>query len=358
MQKHLSDFSLNGPVRSVSEKMEQITGSTCNDSVFKTFEFDQNGYLIKRITDNYSLGYSESATILFVYDKEYNLIKETELISCDDCGFVEKYNKRITLFNNGKITKISLQMDDKILSERVYKYFTNGKKKEIVEKYIYFYKNPPLYDDHFNIPSSLKENLKKIQEELIVERTVFDLNGNIILEAKNGIQGDFRSKLTFTYDNEGNLIKKLIFKNEKEISGKVLFNYDILNKHVEKKEYDEDDVLQIDEVSKYNDKGNEIEKIEYFYKGSEMSIQITTSIYDKDDQLTEMVFISQDYDGNVKEERHKLPLSSNLNVSQQTVSEKITEYDYDTLGNWITKRIISMDSDRQTIYTRRIIYEP
>ena len=358
MQKHLSDFSLKGPIRSFSEKTVEVSHTTCNPYINTTCIFDYNGYLIKRITDRYGLGYSESTTILFEYDKFHSLVKETELMTDDNYEFGEKYNKKISLFKHGKILKITLQLNEKVLSEKTYKYHKNGLKKEILEKYLYSYKNPPLYDEHFNVPPSLKENLKKIQEEFIVEHTVYDTNGNIVLESKKGLQNDFRSKLASTYDKKGNLIKKMIYKNDKEISKKVLFKYDILKKRVEKKEYNDKDVLLVEELIRYNSKGDEIEKIEYFYKESNISIQITTNLYGKDDQLTEMIFITHDHNGKVKEERHKLPVTkNNFDFLKKIEDKKISEYDYDIYGNWIAKRIKSINSNKQTIYTRNIIYE-
>jgi len=356
MQIHLSDFSLKGSIKSFSEKSEEFSLTTCNPYSNINYFFDQNGYLIKKITGDYGLGYARSITFLYEYDKLYNLVKEIELITENNSWFNDNYNKKIIVFKNGKRSMITVYNEDIIQLEKSFKYDKNGLKKEVNEKYLQSYKCPSTIDDFFR-EMDQNSNSNPTKEEYVFESTIYDAERNIILETIKDHQNNLKSKITYSYDKNRNRIKKTIYKNEKEISKKFLFKYDNFKNCIEIKEYNEKGVLLINEKRTYNAKRQIKETLQHSYDGFKTSTQKYTYIYNQENMLTETIHITVDHKGNIKEERDiERDIQKRTKILKRIARKKITEYDYDKVGNWIRKTVKSKDLDEQTIYTRNIKY--
>ena len=361
MLKNLSDFSLNGPVNFFSENVIQINSEQPDTSVSLQYYFDKKGYLFKR-KNNIKKGANKNTVI---YDFEYNnndLIKETKTSKSNKPDHNDRKNKTVSIYQDNKVVKETVYKEDKILSEKIYKYHKNDKFAAIHEKYIYTFKYPPLYDDKFLIPESVKESFEKIQNEYLKDISEFNADGDLILEKKYNERGNLKTKKTFIYNTKGYLIEKNIFKNEKDIETKVLMKYDDVKRKIEKKEYNDKGILIEEEVSKYDKNGNEIEKTEYWYKGSDITVQMTLYKYSKDNQLIEMVFLTTDHNNNLKEEKYNFDLVPKQKKDMISTGEKENkiEYDYDMYGNWITKRVFSINAKKEfilkTVLSRVIKY--
>jgi len=358
MLKNLSDFSLNGPVNFFSENVIKINPTHSEPTLILTYYFNQKEYLYKRKNYKNLNGNKHHVIYNYKYDNKQDLIKETKISS----GKNDRSDKTISIYQNNKVMKETVYRSDKILSEKIFKYHKNDQFAAIHEKYIYTFKHPPLYDDKFLIPESVKESFKKIQNEYLKDISEFNADGNLILEKKYNERGKLKTKNTFTYNAKGYLIEKNIFKNEKDITTKVIMEYDDVKRKIEKKEYNEKGNLIVEEVCKYDKNGNETEKTEYEYKGSDITVQMTLYKYSKDNQLIEMVFLTTGDDNKLKEEKYNFDIAPKQKKDIILTGEKENkiEYDYDMYGNWIAKRVFSINAKKEfilkTVISRVIKY--
>ena len=194
--------------------------------------------------------------------------------------------------------------------------------------------------------------------------TTYDNKGNIIEKKCFNSDGSIMKKLTFDYNDKGNIIKLNIYKNENDEYTET-YKYDENTNQIEKKCYKSDGSFMRKISIKYDDKGNKIEEV-YEAKGD-----TSNDIYKYDDKgnniesgfLSNGTFILEfayTYDeiGKIKEkkcynndgilfivENYKYDINSMIieKIVVENDEKAITTYKYDFYGNLIEENSCCTD---------------
>jgi len=178
-----------------------ITESNDGSILNTEFQYDDNKYLIKKVTTN-----SEGKTTYIkenVYDENNNIIKEKEQ---------DKTNNRETI--------ITYSYDDE---NRLIEVQRNGAKN------IYTYDQDGSYTvtsdtsagvNYYNKNGKLTESVLDKSRALYI----YDENGNL-LEEKGYNDGELTHFSVYTYDDFGKLLEKSVYQND-ELVSKVIYEYD------------------------------------------------------------------------------------------------------------------------------------
>lgn len=225
----------------------------------------------------------------------------------------------------------------------------------------------------------------EIQKDSLQYRLLsdFDKNGNIVSEnwLDSGIRliykydsigklieqdnhNEFKvpslsSKKKFIYDVNNNLIQKNTYLPDGLIFEKIIYDYDENNNNIQSKcykyDFDGKEVLEFMFKSKYDKKGNEIEKVSYGKNGKKEY----TETY-KYDEKGLMVEAASDFLMPSKK-IYKYDNSGNiLKVNEYSskgvlIREETYEYKFDKTGNWIL-RIYFINGKPDCIEEREITY--
>ncbi len=150
------------------------------------------------------------------YDVKGRIIEEESYF---DWGYHSKYNYT---YNNELLTQKFYYDDDILKRKTYYKYYDSKKKKEEIEDFLSGDKRVSQFNSQGSLVKIFTLESNGVKED--IETTKYDLNNNKVFEE------DSYQKLFYTYNSQGNLIKKEIhFKdveNDEIIKKIILFEYD------------------------------------------------------------------------------------------------------------------------------------
>lgn len=217
----------------------------------------------------------------------------------------------------------------------------------------------------------------------------YDDRNNLIehneLQPVGGLKGEDK-KYTYKYDSYNNLVEEKLYLRYHDVEENTVFTTEYkLDKSgfVVGKSFSNDDGLLRKYVYTVDDSGNALEEKEYFTDGA--LARVNRMKYDTDGNMTEMA--QYDIDGNLQQKQimtfntHGNALSSRtydadekllrefvyeydernqpVNFTQifgeRASMETITEYVYDSVGNWVSKQDYA-DGDLTYVAERMISY--
>ncbi len=211
-----------------------------NKQVVESLDYDQDGKIMNKVVYSYNnadllvetMQYWSSdvpiAKTTFIYDKNGNLIEKFNYMKEDELRLkhIYNYNK-----HNQLVEEITFNKKNEIVNKIsfIYNELDNIIEKKAVagETIIREYKK---YDDRKNeieVESELEymENDEKLHH-LSKNFRKFDYNGNVLESAIYSKEGDLRSKNTYEYDENHNLIHSTgVIESKKALNYEWAFRY-------------------------------------------------------------------------------------------------------------------------------------
>lgn|GEM_PF-3668204 len=254
-------------------------------------------------------------TSVFSYDSKQNLIEKIDSISYgNESELFKKQNFKYD--KNGLIELKSIHMRDK-KREKISTFSYKGTNAKIKTVEIDFETG-----EIIKTTNQILNINGEINKDAATETREFDKFGNLIrVSIRPAIVIEPRFTILFNYDNNNNLIQKVVFDENNEFSSQESNFYDLNGKLK----------LKIDEWSgsitrEYFDSLGQLLKSQKIYYVD--SLGSNTEVEYKYDESNNLI-----YQKNIYKENHKLE-----------VTERKYKLKYDAKGNWIEKRHFEGDS--------------
>lgn len=325
-------YSLKGNVKSVSLKSNGIDNTNPDANIIKhetptehnkDIEFNEVGMLILEKKQNSSGGPYEQTK----YNGHNKKLEKIQYIN-NEPGIKTVFEWDESGQNNTSVTRRNpdnSQIDRKVLKyegNKLVEKLTFNKQDKLVDKVTY------VYDDAGNLTG---ENLYLNNDEVVI-KNAYKYNGN-------------NQKVSYTRYNKDS---ELLFNTQYEYKGDNLILEETRGK---------EDKIEYSKKMTYDDDGNMLSKISYdSYEDSET---IEKFVYDdKGNKITWDVqkngepFLKINYSYNEKGDLNGL---STYNNSGKIIEERKYKYDYDKEGNWIKKNIY-INGELKFVEQREITY--
>lgn len=304
------------------------------------FKYDDRGNCIEK--SNYDINCSLSSKNVYKYDYMDRCIKEVEYYPSGELKY--KATHKYQDYGKGNKTEsiyYKTQNGWSIEGRRIYKY---DEKDNMLQEIEYNYKDDIVcriihkyqYDQMGNKIQKGIYQYKVNSDEKMTYKCLYDHRGNKTREIKYGDKGEEKEVYEYLYDNMGNCIEKNTLKRHKCMREETKQRYDTKGNLLEEtrnkyncvifeKSYEERMYIFYyygKDVSKYDEKGNEIERILYRVVGG----------YNENDEYYE-------YDEN----------------NEYIKSRWIFKYEFDNNGNWVRRKAY-IDGKLEEIAIRGIEY--
>lgn len=236
---------------------------------FKKFEYNKNGNIISESSfNNDSTIYSE---IKYSYNSQN---KQTEKHTYDKEGELKNMIKQNYDDTGNNIEIISYD-----------------KKMEVERKTVYKYDKDNRLVEHLNYNKFGKSILKRL--------LTYNVNG-LFAEEKRFLQGNYKNKVLFTYNDNSDLIKKKYYSNTGDLKDNYTYEYNSNRQKTTFSELDVNNKTIIQRVYNYDTRGNLIEVI---YRNSDNIITGKRTL--KYDDFGNWVEIIEYSDNKVKNKRSR-----------------------------------------------------
>ncbi|MFZ4621270.1 MAG: hypothetical protein ACOYNS_11990 [Bacteroidota bacterium] len=257
-----------------------------NGILESTIRYDDRGNKIKELSFGPSDG-SVSSTTNFRFDKNGNLIEETEVKGTTTLKSIHRYNSR-----NNRIESVIYKADGKVDRKISFIYDDNGLLLESVGKLDdgrIFMRDSYLYDARGNV-IEFKNNLKKIT-------ILYDRKGNIVsivkyqryFKSHDSIQYNINERFAFDYDGAERVSEMRSYRPDSALKSRTQYLRNEKGMLLEEKEYSGDAKLTYSRLLKYDKQNNLIEE-----SGTDRALRFkTTYKYDTRGIKTEMITYDQ-----------------------------------------------------------------
>lgn len=305
---HISYYELKGKVQNIKESTKYDSRvHACWPHVSFFLEFNIDGQLTKNSSYDTGLLDGVSYSSIYIYNADKKLVKIKKVYKKFQFNLEDEITTEETYFDEKeRVMKELILIDNRKTSETKFEYHQNDQVARSIRNYSVYYE----LQNHFNLLKSKYRTTKEIDKKL---RLVFN-------------------KKIITYDKRANKISETIFSSNGKLSSKKSFIYNELDMMIEEAKYNKEGKLSTKETFLYNS-ANELEEVIYFYYDNEgkfireehKSIEIKTNNFDDKDK-----FINETPEQDNEAELHK-----------EFFKERYSYlYEYDEIGNWITKRAI------------------
>lgn len=251
-----SEFTKKGDI-TVSIRYD----SKCNLLEKTTFLYNRNNCLSK--VSSYDLDENIRWQRIYIYNKKRQLIEREDICKDNSCYEKEiyKYINNVTYVYfydiDGKLKyynthekgsqkkeEILYSSEGKPISKKLYDFDNNGKivrfrryyvpENNLQDEYIYEYDNKGNLLVMYSPNDSFIENRK----------TTYKYNDRGYLSEHAWQNYDANYKVTYSYDNSGNIIEELHFRNE-NLYERTLYKYDTKGNWIEKTVYENNNLMKV-----------------------------------------------------------------------------------------------------------------
>jgi YD repeat-containing protein len=193
-----SHFNAAGRLVSISDSSNTVSNTT-------TYEYDENGMLIKveNTVKDSSGNFNHRETHIWLYQENNQPVTMWRLITQD----------RINEKTDSLEIRFLLDDDGNVAEERTYR---NGRETG----YIYYY-----HDDKNRLTDIVRYNtkVKKLMPDIMFE---YDENNRVIQKITTTSSQQLGYLIwRYVYDAEGLKTKEALFNNDKQLTGKIEYNY-------------------------------------------------------------------------------------------------------------------------------------
>lgn len=341
------------------QKIEETEVLGTKGKFITTFKFDEMGTLIARI--------AKDATGAITEDWSRTPTDDGEQIASNNYYNSRISQTQITLIDNQRrVTAQSLQLANGNTTNWVYTYDENGPLIEVL--YTSLENEKTRWEFEYNRMGSRRKSTQSDSTgKIILERSYhFDSEGNIQTQTANWFEeNEVSYSIISIYDEKGNIISRQV-RNP-------LLNYFMTWVH----EYDDENRIIYEEVVDTGNNKFSSQETGYDERGNQ-NFNLKTTLDIESGFQSEQLFDSEEnlilnrrvaldgtnstiqrYAYNVNGEKIE---DSNLNTDGSILTQSIYQYEWDDIGNWLTKKTYYTDNLNESYnkltenYRRRISY--
>lgn len=190
----------------------------------------------------------------------------------------------------------------------------------------------------------------------------YDKNGNCIESINYNQDKMVVDYGKFHYDKNGNIQDETFYDSSDNMISKYVYSTDKKGNILEQLEFNKDEELEVSHLSKYNSASLEVEHTTCFYENGNRMFTKQTFDYNSAGKITESVLYDDEKNvlGRwvyIYNEKVSVIQEEVFDADERMVEKRTYTYEYDSVGNWVTRTSYdAISGDAQVITVRKIEY--